>query len=73
MPKENNYIINEVVFAEDQNALFAVRLFDKGVWSTISSPLPLSAARKIWREETSNGRTKISPKGTIYYDIFTAE
>lgn len=73
MPKENNYIINEVVFAEDQNALFAVRLFDKGVWSAISSPLPLSAARKIWREETSNGRTKISPKGTIYYDIFTAE
>ena len=73
MPKEESYIINDVVFAEDQNALFVVRLFDKGMWSTISTPLPLQAARKIWREETSNGRAKISSKGTIYYDIFVAE
>lgn len=73
MPKENSYIMNEVVFAEDQNALFIVRLFDNGTWSTISSPVPLQAARKIWKEETSNGRTKISSKGTIYYDIFASE
>jgi len=73
MPREESSIINDVVFAENQNALFVVRLFDNGAWSTISSPLPLQATRKIWREETSNGRTKISPKGTIYYDIFTAE
>lgn len=73
MPKENSYIMNDVVFAEDQNTLFSVRLFKNGVWSIISSPLPLQSARRIWRKETSNGRTNISPKGTIYYDIFTTE
>ena len=73
MPKEESYIINEVVFAEDQNALFVVRLLENGVWATISSPLPLQAARKIWKEETSNGRTYISSKGSKYYDIFTSE
>jgi len=65
--------MNDVVFAEDQNALFVVKLFDRGMCSTISSPLPLAAARKVWREETSNGRLNISSKGTKYYDIFVAE
>jgi hypothetical protein len=73
MPKEDSYIMNDVVFAEDQNALFTVRLFKNGIWTNISSPLPLQSARKKWREETGNGRMNISPKGTIYYDIFTSE